>query len=57
LDLVRLRGVLGENGDLIGLSQEVARLGAGLARCFRQDAWISQPADVMTATEDSSLKI
>ena len=34
LDLAQQLGFLGENGDLIGLSQEVARLVTGLAVSF-----------------------
>lgn len=34
LDLAQQLGFLGENGSLIGMSQEVARLVAGLANAF-----------------------
>ena len=38
LELAQDLGFLGENGSLIGLSQEVARLVAGLANAFNKPA-------------------
>ena len=38
LDLARQLGFLGENGDLIELSQEVARLVAGLSNAFTKSS-------------------
>ncbi|HEY3401438.1 MAG TPA: four helix bundle protein [Geothrix sp.] len=46
LDLAQQLGFLGENGSLIGLSQEVARLVTGLANSFNKTpASASRPSD------------
>ncbi len=58
LDIALQLGFLGENEDLIGLAQEVAKLVAGLANAFNKPRESSGPSREQRPpkTEDSRLK-
>jgi hypothetical protein len=45
LELAQELGFLGENGNLIGLSQEVARLITGLANAFSKTSRPANPSE------------